>query len=175
MFVGKKFTEFNKCCFNSFTLSGIEDIFSRDDDLNYLEAISKQYPEFLIRIRKKFSLAVGGNLLHYSLKNKHSETVDYLLQDNTYISYIDEGGYNPVHLASICGNETVLEILVTRGCPFISTQLGVTPLHHAIMYGNLGCVEILLKYFQSITTLFSPLKGRIKLNLILISLKTHNN
>lgn len=156
----KKIEEFKLCNFNSYTISKLSGL---DIEIEYLEIIGIQFPEFLVGIKLGFSRDVGGKLLHHAIKNNLQTTIDHLLTNSAIYDYEDEEGYNSLHIAAISGNEKLLKLLLEKSFPVTKTKSGTNPLHHAVMHGNIGCVKVLLEFTNSNRNsncnLFESLKG----------------
>ena len=60
----------------------------------------------------------------------------------------DNSGYTALHYAARAGNNDVLKILLSHGADpnSLTSAGGATPLHRAGYMGNLGGIEILIKY-----------------------------
>uniref|UniRef100_A0A667YUW0 Ankyrin repeat domain 27 n=1 Tax=Myripristis murdjan TaxID=586833 RepID=A0A667YUW0_9TELE len=59
----------------------------------------------------------------------------------------DERGYTPLHVAAVCGQAQLIDLLVCKGAPVNATDYhGFTPLHLACQRGYQGVTLLLLHY-----------------------------
>ncbi|KAI4905640.1 hypothetical protein NFI96_011324, partial [Prochilodus magdalenae] len=59
----------------------------------------------------------------------------------------DDRGYTPLHVAAICGQSMLIDLLVSKGAPVNATDYhGLTPLHLSCQKGNQGVTLLLLHY-----------------------------
>uniref|UniRef100_A0A8P4KKH2 VPS9 domain-containing protein n=1 Tax=Dicentrarchus labrax TaxID=13489 RepID=A0A8P4KKH2_DICLA len=59
----------------------------------------------------------------------------------------DDRGYTPLHVASICGQSQLIDLLVSKGAPVNATDYhALTPLHLACQRGYQGVTLLLLHY-----------------------------
>ena len=74
--------------------------------------------------------------------------MELLLGNGAVIDSSDENGMTPIHLASIVGAQSVLEVMANfvKG-PILSLPdtSGVTPLMYACVYGNETLIKYMLK------------------------------
>uniref|UniRef100_A0AAR2KD97 VPS9 domain-containing protein n=1 Tax=Pygocentrus nattereri TaxID=42514 RepID=A0AAR2KD97_PYGNA len=59
----------------------------------------------------------------------------------------DDRGYTPLHVAAICGQSMLIDLLVSKGAPVNATDYhGLTPLHLSCQKGYQGVTLLLLHY-----------------------------
>ncbi|XP_066523930.1 ankyrin repeat domain-containing protein 27 isoform X2 [Hoplias malabaricus] len=59
----------------------------------------------------------------------------------------DDRGYTPLHVAAICGQSLLIDLLVSKGAPVNATDYhGLTPLHLSCQKGYQGVTLLLLHY-----------------------------
>ncbi|CAK6977928.1 LOW QUALITY PROTEIN: ankyrin repeat domain-containing protein 27%2C partial [Scomber scombrus] len=59
----------------------------------------------------------------------------------------DDRGYTPLHVAAVCGQAQLIDLLVRKGAPVIATDYhALTPLHLACQKGYQGVTLLLLHY-----------------------------
>lgn len=91
--------------------------------------------------------ADGWTALHSAVWNMHIEVVKYLLKFGSWKAWQDQkdGAYSILHFAVLNHDQETLQLLLDAKADvnFVGT-LGRTPLHEAIICGNVEAAEALL-------------------------------
>lgn len=87
---------------------------------------------------------INGNIpLHYAIKYKNKEIVEFLIKNNSNPYVIDNNGYNSLHLAVISGVLDIVKVIVNNISSLDSkTNKGETALHISINYKH----DVISKY-----------------------------
>ncbi|KAI6654067.1 Ankyrin repeat domain-containing 29-like [Oopsacas minuta] len=86
----------------------------------------------------------GNTPLHKAVENKHTHTVQYLLNKNANPNAVNNDGYNTVHMACQYADESVLYLLTTRNADVNAREnIGKSPALIAAENGKEGCIHIL--------------------------------
>ena len=88
--------------------------------------------------------AEGYTPLQYAIKNKHTHTVQYLLDNKANVNKIADNGWNSIHFACQYADIDILYLLIKRGGDVNAKDLkGKTPTMIAALNGKDDCISLL--------------------------------
>ncbi|MDR3284285.1 MAG: ankyrin repeat domain-containing protein [Treponema sp.] len=131
------------------------------------------YPLLLTAGTAGMADAEGRSLVHYLVKDRMNDALDYCIRENLYLSKIDNSGVSPlllalednkdiesIHIAAklilagatpVRGNYAFFEEAVLTRNPSLRFDDGQTPLHFAAIQGQTGIVRYLLERGASVS------------------------
>jgi ankyrin repeat protein len=107
-------------------------------DLAALRQSAAAHPEFLQHAGAMFAV----------IRLQRADIVEALLDLGMSPDIGDEKNFRALHLASDCGAKQIAELLIARGAEIDPCELryGGTPLSHALYFGRVELVELLIRY-----------------------------
>ena len=92
----------------------------------------------------------GETSLHWAVGSKIEvkQKVEYLLScDASLIRARDSVSHTPLQVAALCGNKTVISVLLQHGAAVKERgEFGRTALHHACINGHVACIHELMRH-----------------------------
>ncbi|XP_029473099.1 myotrophin isoform X1 [Rhinatrema bivittatum] len=88
---------------------------------------------------------MGDTALIWALKNGDLDVVKEFVAGGADVNKMLDGGRKPLHYAADCGQDEILEFLLSKGANINAPDKhGITPLLSACYEGHARCVKLLL-------------------------------
>ncbi|TKS73792.1 Ankyrin repeat domain-containing protein 27 VPS9 domain-containing protein [Collichthys lucidus] len=123
-----------------------------NDKALFKERMSLLYQSAATPIHCLFEHIANGNEVEVERllsEGENNEDVKIRLNDPSIVTPFsrDDRGYTPLHVAAVCGQSQLIDLLVCKGAPVNATDYhALTPLHLACQRGYQGVTLLLLHY-----------------------------
>ena len=113
---------------------------SYEGRISYMACVQLTYKE-----KAKVCFTIGPKGLIEAVEALNLQEVQDAIEAGAEINVANDGGYTPLMLAALRGNEEIVDLLISKGANVnVATKWGATALTRAAQDGHLFIVELLL-------------------------------